>query len=190
LSTLPPRELRAGLGEVAKYGFIADPVVLELLEERPADATAGDPDLLAEIVRRGVAVKGRVVAADEREHGERALLNYGHTIGHAVETLTGYGTYRHGEAVALGMVAAARLGERLGVSRQGLAERTVAMLTGLGLPTGGVSLDREAVWSVLARDKKARDGVRFILCTEPGHAIVVDQPDPAAIDAAVASLAG
>jgi 3-dehydroquinate synthase len=189
LGTLPPRELRAGLGEVAKYGFIADPVVLELLEQRPGDATGGDPELLAEIVRRGVAVKGRVVAADEKESGERALLNYGHTLGHAVETLTGYGTYRHGEAVGLGMVAAARLGERIGVTAPGVASRTVALLSGLGLPTGGVELDRDAVWEVIARDKKAQDGVRFVLCTEPGHAVVVEQPDPAAIDAVIASLA-
>jgi 3-dehydroquinate synthase len=190
LGTLPARELRAGLGEVTKYGFIADPVVLELLEQRPADAAGGDPDLLAEIVRRGVAVKARVVAADEKESGERALLNYGHTLGHAVETLTGYGTYRHGEAVGLGMVAAARLGERIGVTASGVAERTVALLAGLGLPTGGVELDRDAVWAVLARDKKAQDGVRFVLCTEPGHAVVVEQPDPRAIDAVIASLAG
>jgi 3-dehydroquinate synthase len=189
LSTLPVRERRGGLGEVTKYGFIADPVVLELLEQRPADAVAGDPELLAEIVRRGVAVKARVVAADERESGERALLNYGHTIGHAIETLGGYGTYTHGEAVGLGMVAAARLGERVGVSVDGLADRTVAALDALGLPTGGVELDPAAVWEVLARDKKAQHGVRFVLCSEPGHAQVVDQPDRAEVEAVIRSLA-
>jgi 3-dehydroquinate synthase len=189
LATLPPRELRAGLGEVAKYGFIADPVVLELLEDRPDDAVDGDPDLLAEIVRRGVAVKGRVVAADEREGGERALLNYGHTIGHAIETLCGYGTYRHGEAVALGMVAVARLGERIGFSQPGLTDRTVALLEHLGLPTGGVDLDVDAVWRVLRLDKKAQDGVRFVLCREPGHAEVVAQPDAALVTEVIRSLA-
>jgi 3-dehydroquinate synthase len=189
LASLPVRELRAGLGEVAKYGFIADPVVLELLEARPDDAVAGDPDLLTEIVRRGVAVKARVVAADEREGGERALLNYGHTIGHAIETLAGYGTYRHGEAVALGMVAAARLGERLGVSVAGLADRTVAVLDALGLPTGGVDLEVEAVFAVLARDKKAASsGVRFVLCSAPGHAQVVAPPPRADVEAVIASL--
>jgi 3-dehydroquinate synthase len=189
LATLPARELRAGLGEVAKYGFIADPVVLDLLEGDPAAVLGGDPELLAEIVRRGIAVKGRVVAADERESGERALLNYGHTIGHAIETLTGYGTYRHGEAVGLGMVAAARLGERVGVSEDGLAERTVALLEGLGLPTGGVTLDPAAVWEVLARDKKAHHGVRFVLCRTPGHAEVVGDLDRPVIDEVVRSLA-
>ncbi|MDP8977213.1 MAG: 3-dehydroquinate synthase [Actinomycetota bacterium] len=190
LATLPSRERRAGLGEAVKYGFIADPVVLELLEARPADAVAGDPDLLADVVRRGVAVKAEVVAADERESGRRALLNYGHTVGHAVETLAGFGTFRHGEAVALGMVFAARLGERLGVSAPGLAARTVALLRGLGLPTGGLRLDPAAVWAVLARDKKARAGVRFVLCARPGEALVVDQPDRGLVDEVLRSLSG
>jgi len=189
LATLPVRELRNGLGEVAKYGFIADPEVLALLETDPAGALAGDPDLLAEVVVRGVRVKARVVAGDEREAGERALLNYGHTVGHAVEALTGYGTYGHGEAVALGMVAAARLGERLGVSESGLADRTVALLRPLGLPTGGLDLDPELVWERLARDKKARAGIRFVLCVTPGRAVLVDQPDRALVDEVVRSLA-
>jgi 3-dehydroquinate synthase len=189
LASLPVRERRAGLGEVAKYGFIADPVVLELLEARPDDAVAGEPELLAEVVRRGVAVKARVVAADEREAGERALLNYGHTVGHAIETLAGYGAYRHGEAVALGMVFAARLGERVGVSEAGLADRTVALLRGLGLPVDGLRLDPARVWDVLARDKKARDGVRFVLCQTPGKALVVDQPERRLVDEVLRTLA-
>ena len=189
LTTLPPRELRAGLGEVAKYGFIDDPVVLELLEAEPAAAQAGEPALLTEVVRRGAAVKARIVAADERESGERALLNYGHTVGHAIESLTGYGTYRHGEAVGLGMVFAARLGERMGVSEPGLAERTVAVLDALGLPTGGVRLEPSAVWDVLARDKKARAGVRFVLCRKPGEALLVEQPERRIVDDVLRSLA-
>jgi len=196
LATLPVRERRAGLGEVAKYGFIDDPVVLELLEARPGDAVAGDPSLLTEVVRRGVAVKARIVAADERESGQRALLNYGHTVGHAIETLSGYGTYRHGEAVALGMVFAARLGERLGVSAAGLAERTVTLLEGLGLPTGGLRLDPAAVWEVLARDKKTRrgrgdagHGVRFVLCRQPGDAVVAEAPERRVVDEVLRTLA-
>jgi 3-dehydroquinate synthase len=189
LRTLPQRERRAGLGEVAKYGFIADPEVLRLLETRPDDAVAGDPDLLADIVVRSAAVKARVVAADERESGERALLNYGHTVGHAIESLTGYTTYRHGEAVALGMVFAARLGERLGESEAGLADRTVGLLEGLGLPSRGVRLDPASVWEVLRRDKKARDGVRFVLCRRPGEAFVVDEPPRHDVEQALGSLA-
>lgn len=182
LATLPSRERRAGLGEVAKYGFIADPVVLDLLETRPGSATAGDPGVLADIVRRGSAVKAAIVSADERESGRRALLNYGHTLGHAVESLTSYDTYRHGEAVALGMVFAARLGERLGISDEGLADRTVAVLDGLGLPTRGLRLDPREVWAVMARDKKARDGVRFVVSARPGEAQVIDEPPRGVVD--------
>ncbi len=189
LATLPARERRAGLGEVAKYGFIADPVVLDLLERHPDAAVAGDPAVVGEIVRRGVTVKARIVAADERESGDRALLNYGHTVAHALETLSGYRRYRHGEAVALGMVAAARLGERLGVSEAGLAARTVALLDRLGLPTGGVDVDPAAARAVLARDKKARDGVRFVLCRRPGSALLVDAPDPVLVEEVLRSLA-
>ena len=188
LATLPPRERIAGLGEAVKYGFIADPAILDLLEGRPADAVAGDIDVMTELVQRGVTVKARIVAADEREAGERALLNYGHTFGHAIEAATGYGTYRHGEAVALGMVAAARLGERLGVSEDGLADRTVALLDALGLPTSGVRVDPSLLWSLMTRDKKARAGVRFVLCQRPGHAVVVDQPDRRTVDAVLTTL--
>lgn len=173
LATLPDRELRSGLGEVAKYGFLADPAVLDLLERDPGAARAGDPAVLTEVVRRGVAVKARVVAADEREAGDRALLNYGHTFGHAIETETGYGVYAHGEAVALGMVAAARLAERLGVAAEGLAARTVALLAALGLPTGGLAADPHRLWEAMTRDKKVREGgVRFVLCRRPGDAFL------------------
>jgi 3-dehydroquinate synthase len=190
LATLDVRDRRAGLGEVAKYGFIADPVVLDLLEEEPDAAVAGEPALLADIVRRGVAVKARIVAADEREAGERALLNYGHTVGHAIEALTAYDTFRHGEAVALGMVFAARLGERLGVTERGVADRTVTLLRALGLPTGGLRLDPAAVWKLLERDKKATGaGVRFVLCETPGRARVVDEPDRRHVEAVLHTLA-
>ncbi len=188
LTTLPPRELRSGLGEVAKYGFLADPGVLDLLEGDPAAAVVGDPDLLTDVVVRGVRVKAALVAADEREGGDRALLNYGHTFGHAIEAVTGYGTYRHGEAVALGMIAAARLGEALGVTEAGLADRTVALLAPLGLPTGGLTADPAALWAAMARDKKARGGVRFVLCRRPGVAFLSDPVDRAAVEAVLASL--
>jgi 3-dehydroquinate synthase len=190
LATLGTRERRAGLAEVAKYGFIADPVILELLESDPVAAVGGDAELLRELVRRSVAVKARVVAADEREAGERALLNYGHTVGHAVEALSSYETYRHGEAVAIGMVFAARLGERLGVSAPGLAERTVALLDAVGLPTGGLDVKPEDVWDVLGRDKKATgEGLRFVLCEAPGSAVVVGEPDRNLVEEVLRTLA-
>jgi 3-dehydroquinate synthase len=189
LTTVPVHERRAGLGEVVKCGFVADPGILDLLEADPEAAIAGRLEVLEELVRRCVAVKARIVSADERETGERALLNYGHTVGHAIESLTGYGSYRHGEAVALGMVFAARLGERLGVTEAGLADRTVTLLNVLGLPTGGVLLEPAALWEHLARDKKARDGVRFVLCTKPGEALVVDPPERRIVDEILRSLA-
>ena len=189
LASLPERERVSGLGEVTKYGFIEDPVVLDLLERDPAAARAGEPALLTEVVRRGVTVKARIVAADERESGERALLNYGHTVGHAIEVLAGYGTYRHGEAVALGMVFAARLGERLGVTEPGLSARTVDVLRGLGLPVGGLRLDPAAVWELMARDKKARGGVRFVLCERPGVARLVEPPARRVVDEVLRTLA-
>lgn len=189
LASLPVRQLRSGLGEVVKYGFIADPQVLRLLEESPDDALAGHPRLLGELTRRSVEVKARLVAADEREAGERALLNYGHTVGHAIEAIGGYETYLHGEAIALGMVFAARLGERLAISEPGLAERTVAILSRLGLPTGGIRLDHARVWELMRRDKKVRGGVRFVLCPRPGTGVVVDQPAVELVDEVLASLA-
>jgi len=177
LRTLPERERRSGLAEVLKYGFIADPPVLEMLESSPDAAIAGEPDLITELVRRNVGVKAAIVAADEREGGQRSLLNYGHTVGHAIETLSSYERYRHGEAIAIGMVFAARLGERLGISEPGMAAQTVRLLKLLGLPTGGISIDRDAAWEVMRRDKKARSGVRFVLCERPGKAVLIDPPD-------------
>lgn len=188
LGTLPERERIAGLAEVVKYGFIADPIILESLERSPSAAVQGDPDLLTELVCRSAAVKARVVADDELETGGREVLNYGHTVGHAIETLSLYQQYRHGEAVAIGMVFAARLGERLGISEAGLAQRTVAVLKSLGLPTGGVEFDAGKVWEVLARDKKQRAGVRFVLCPQPGTAILVEQPDVEIINDLLLSL--
>jgi 3-dehydroquinate synthase len=189
LATLPERERRAGLAEAVKCGFIADEALLSLLEYRPDDAVAGEPELLADVVARCAVIKARVVGADEREAGSREWLNYGHTLAHAIEALTDYSAYRHGEAVALGLVFAARLGERLGVARAGLGQRTVAVLDGLGLPTGGISPDPASVREVIARDKKARGTVRFVLCKLPGQMTLVDDPGPELFDEVLATLA-
>lgn len=189
LSTLAPRELIAGLGEVTKYAFIADPGLADLLSADPDAARTGDGALLAEVVARGVTVKADIVAGDEREGGRRMVLNYGHTFAHAIETLTGYGTFRHGEAVALGMVAAAECGEALRVSAPGLADATRALLQPLGLPVAGCPIDPDAAWEVMGRDKKARDGVRLILCAEMGDPRIVAATDRAAVDAAWAAIA-
>jgi 3-dehydroquinate synthase len=201
LATLSARDIRSGLAEVAKYGFIDDAELLEILEnatgaadaENAADsdapaALAADRELLTEIVTRSARSKARLVVADERESGERVFLNYGHTFGHVVETLGGFSRYRHGEAVAIGLVFAARLGERIGVSPAGLAERTVRLLHGLGLPTGGVEFGLDAIWEVLRRDKKARDGIRFVLCTEPGRAELVSDINSKIIDEVITTM--
>lgn len=184
LSTLPERELRAGLAEVVKHGFIADPVILELLAGRSLPEVARDEPLLVELLVRSAAVKAEVVAQDERETGRREVLNYGHTLGHALETLSQYHGYLHGEAVALGMVFAARLGERLGVSRTGHTEQTIRVLSDLGLPTSPPEkFSVEDVWTIMRRDKKARRGVRFVLCPRPGEAVSLDPPDEGGVKA-------
>ncbi|KUL26227.1 3-dehydroquinate synthase [Streptomyces regalis] len=188
LGTLPERDRVAGLGEVAKYGFISDPEVLRILEEAPDDAIAAGPGVVDDLVVRGIRVKAAVVSADEKEAGERALLNYGHTVGHAIEAVGGYARYRHGEAVAIGMVFAARLSEALGSASPGLADRTERVLQGLGLPTGGVTATREELWQYMRRDKKARKGVRFVVCSTPGNARLVEQPPEQLIDKLLDSL--
>jgi 3-dehydroquinate synthase len=188
LTTLPPRELRAGLAEVIKCGFIRDPVILEQLDRDPAAATDPRSGLLAELIRRSAAVKAQVVAADVRERGERALLNYGHTLGHAIETLTGYERYRHGEAVGLGMRFCAHVAELAGVAEPGLEERTTALLAAVGLPTTLDPLDADAVWAVMERDKKARDGIRLVLCRRPGVARVVPAPERPVLQTALTRL--
>ncbi|MBW3659040.1 MAG: 3-dehydroquinate synthase [Actinobacteria bacterium] len=184
LATLPDRERIAGLGEVVKYGFIRDSRILDLLESDPAAAKRGDPDLLEELVRRSAAVKASVVAADERETGERAHLNLGHTHGHAVEALTGYTAVLHGEAVAIGMCTALRVGILEGITPPDLLGRCEAILTELGLPTTAPQLDRDDVWATMARDKKADAGVRFVLL-EGLCRCTVTTPDRANVDRAI-----
>jgi 3-dehydroquinate synthase len=189
LVTLPPRVRTEGFGEVVKYGLIADPGILDLLEAHPDAALAGDEELLRELVVRSAQVKAAVVAADEREGGVRAHLNLGHTYGHAVETLTSYDVL-HGEAVAIGTVVALHLGARLGRTPPELVARGQAVLERLGLPTRGPSLDRSRVWEVIARDKKAtRDGVRFVVLDGLALPTVVTPPR-GEVDAVLDELEG
>lgn len=189
LGTLPPRELQAGMAEAVKCGFIRDPVILELIERDPAPAMDPDGDVLVDLVRRAVAVKARVVAADTHEQGERAVLNYGHTFGHALETMTGYTRYRHGEAVGIGMRFAALVGEQIGVSEPGLDRRTVGVLDRIGLPTQCGPVDHDEALAVMARDKKARDGIRLVLCTRPGETMIAAAPPRAVLARALDAIA-
>jgi 3-dehydroquinate synthase len=192
LATLPAREFRAGMAEVIKYGVIGDPELFAALEAAPsglADRQAVGPELLQTLLERSAAAKAKVVAADEREGGLRAILNYGHTLGHVVETLTGYGTYLHGEAVGLGMLAAGRLATALGLWSAEEEQRQRSLIAAAGLPVEFPSLDPEAVLACLQGDKKVRDGrVRFVLPTAIGQVVIRDDVGAAVIREALAAL--
>jgi len=163
LRTLPHPDLLAGLGEVVKCGFIADPVILELVEADPGAATAWDGAVLRELVERAIAVKAEVVTEDLRESGRREFLNYGHTFGHGVEQVERY-TRRHGEAVAIGMMYAARLGELAGRTPPELVARHAAVLASLGLPRTYRGDRWPALRTAMGRDKKNRaDQMRFVV---------------------------
>jgi 3-dehydroquinate synthase len=167
LATLPAREYRAGLAEVVKYGVILDGEFFDFLERSVARLNARAPELLGEVVERSVRLKAYVVERDEREQGLRRLLNFGHTVGHAVEKVTGYSRLLHGEAVAMGMVAAARLSENLGLSGPGVGARLQALLSSLGLSTAiPADVDRAAVIDAIAYDKKASGGKVICVLTE------------------------
>jgi 3-dehydroquinate synthase len=185
LETLPPRERAAGLAEVVKCGFIADPEILDLCERHGA-ALPGP--VVRELIARAVRVKAEVVAEDETEAGRRATLNFGHTVGHALESASGY-ELLHGEAVALGMVAALQLGAVLGVGPAALVERARALLQRLALPTDFAPRLSPTVWERLAVDKKRRGAtIRFVLCPAPGQTVLRDLA-PADIARALTAVA-
>lgn len=178
LTTLPEREFVSGLAEVVKYGVILDPPFFGWLESSAAALTGRDPAALTHAVERSAAIKADVVSQDEHEtSGLRAALNYGHTFAHAYETLAGYGTLLHGEAVAIGMARAARLAALLGRIPGDFVARQDALLTSLTLPTtipAGVD-DADALLAVMARDKKSLGGrLRFVLPSRLGHVELVD----------------
>ncbi len=173
LRTLPARELAAGMAEVIKYGAIRDERFLAWLEARMDALVARDPDALAHAIHSSCTIKAQIVGADEREQGERALLNFGHTFGHAIETGLGYGEWLHGEAVGAGMVIAARVSERLSRIDAAAAERLRALIGRAGLPTQAPALGFDRWKSLMARDKKVQAGaIRFVLLDALGHAVV------------------
>ncbi|MBV5273255.1 MAG: 3-dehydroquinate synthase [Lamprocystis purpurea] len=185
LNTLPDRELSAGLAEVIKYGLIRDPDFFDWLDTHLTALRDRDPDTLAEAIRRSCENKAQVVAADELESGERALLNLGHTFGHAIETGAGYGNWLHGEAVGAGMCMAADLSARLGWLSAGALQRTRDLIGRAGLPTVPPSdLSAERFLELMAVDKKVLDGrLRLVLLRAIGAAVVTDQFDPALLRA-------
>lgn len=171
LDTLEDRDLRAGLAEVVKYGVIADADLFAWIERHSGDLARRDADALLVAVRRSCEIKADIVGRDERESGVRSLLNFGHTVGHALETVTGYGTFRHGEAVSMGMVFAARLSAHLGLARAEAAARVEALLSRIGLPTAPPPVPRGPFLDALAGDKKALRGtLKFIVMEEVGKA--------------------
>ncbi len=155
LETLPGREIRAGLAEVVKYGVIADRGFFGWLEEKLDIVTALDPAAMEKVVAESCRIKAAVVQQDETEQGIRAILNFGHTVGHAVEALTGYKTYRHGEAVAAGMAVEAKIAVRMGLMDRREEDRLVSLLVRAGLPVEvPPGLDREELLRSMRRDKK------------------------------------
>lgn len=194
LDTLSPRELRAGYAEVVKYGLICDAPFFDWLEANGAALLAGDRNLRIEAVARSCAHKARIVAADEREQGERALLNLGHTFGHALEAETGYSQrLLHGEGVAVGMALAFRLSARLGLCDAALAPRVERHLAANGMPARLADVDGAAGFAAgklldhMRQDKKVRDGkLVFILAEAIGRAVQRDDVAPAMVEALLA----
>jgi 3-dehydroquinate synthase len=170
LATLPVREYRAGLAEVVKYGVILDAELFELLESRTERLAARDVDVLTDVVARCAAIKASVVERDETEGGLRRVLNFGHTIGHAIEQATDYDRFLHGEAVAMGMIAAARLSERIGACDAQVERRLARLLAAIGLEREiPRDVPRDRLERAVAHDKKAeRERVAFIVCSGIG----------------------
>lgn len=178
LATLPRREVAAGLAEVIKYGPIADDAFFGWIERHADELVSLQPAALAHAVRRSCEIKADVVGQDERESGLRAILNFGHTFGHAIEAGLGFGKWLHGEAVGCGMVMAATLSMRLGLVDAGYVARLRALVERVDLPTKAPDLGR-ARWLELMRvDKKAEEGqVRYVVIEAPGRAAVRAVPD-------------
>lgn len=188
LQTLPHNELACGMAEVVKAGFIADPVILDLIEADPEAALNPKGDVLPELIRRAVVVKAEVVAADEKESELREILNYGHTLGHAIERRERY-RWRHGAAVSVGLVFAAELARLAGRLDEATAQRHRTILSSLGLP---VSYDPDALpqlLEIMAGDKKTRAGVlRFVVLDGLGRPGRLVGPDPGLLVSAYAGV--
>ena len=182
LGTLPARELSAGLAEVIKYGPIADMAFMDWLESNIDALMARDQPALAHAVRRSCEIKADVVSKDEREADLRAILNFGHTFGHAIEAGMGYGVWLHGEGVGAGMVMAAELSQRLGLVDTAFVQRLRRLIERAGLPVRGAILDAQdnagRYLELMRLDKKSQAGaIRFVLIDGPGKAVVRAAPD-------------
>ena len=190
LATLPDREYRAGLAEVVKYGLLGNAKFLAWLEDNATALAARDTGVLAETVAQCCRDKATIVAADEREAGQRALLNLGHTFGHAIETHQGYGDWLHGEAVAAGMMLAAKMSARLGYLTDTDLARLAALYQALDLPAEPPPIPAQRFAELMGRDKKVLAGkLRLILLRELGEAFITSDFDPTALDATLQAVA-
>jgi len=191
LDTLPERELCAGLAEVIKYGLIADPVFLAWLEDSMHLLLARNREALAFAIERSCRNKARLVALDERESGPRALLNLGHTFGHAIEAAAGYGEWLHGEAVGMGTVMAVETSARLGWLNAADVARVRRIFASAGLPVAAPRIGVARARELMALDKKVQGGkVRLVLLKSLGEAVVTADYDPAALDAVLTAEVG
>ena len=189
LLTLPANELISGLAEVVKCGFIADPAILDLIEEDPAQAQNPHSPRLRELIERSIRVKADVVSRDPRESGAREALNYGHTMGHAIELAERY-QWRHGAAVSVGLVFAAELARSLGRLDDATADRHWSVLTALGLPVSYRGDRWQTLLEGIRRDKKNRgDQLRFVLLDGLAQPTTVDIPDASLLFAAYQEIA-
>jgi 3-dehydroquinate synthase len=184
LATLPDRELAAGLAEVIKYGCVWDPMLFEWLDVNMPALLARESEALTYAIARSCEIKATVVAKDERERNLRAILNFGHTFGHAIEAATAYQSFLHGEAVGLGMLMAADLSRRLGLIDDSLPWRIRAILTRAGLPTAAPRVGAARILELMQMDKKVQAGtVRLVLLEKLGSAVVTGEYPPDALEA-------
>jgi 3-dehydroquinate synthase len=191
LATLPDRELRAGVAEVIKYGCVWDPLLFDWLDHNMAKLLARDVGALTYAIARSCEIKATVVAKDEREQNLRAILNFGHTFGHAIEASTGFTTYLHGEAVGLGMLIAANLSHRLGLIDAAILGRVRDILRKAGLPTDAPRVGAARALELMQMDKKVLAGaVRLVLVEKLGRAIVTADYSQTALEATLAECFG
>ncbi|MEK3878571.1 3-dehydroquinate synthase [Paenibacillus sp. FSL M7-0420] len=189
LATLPPRQVASGLAEVVKHGLILDREFAYWCQEHADKLLALDPEALGYALERGCAIKAEVIGGDEREHGQRAILNLGHTIGHAIEAVGGYGTFLHGEAIAIGMAGSALLAARLGRDKQ-IYEDTVSMLNALSLPTRLPSqYSGEELMEAMMHDKKFKEGrMTFIVPEAIGEVSIISDVQASDVSEVIAQL--
>ena len=183
LSTLPPREMASGWAEAIKHALILDPALFDLFNKKAEALLALERDITTQVVRRSVAIKVGVVTEDERETtGRRSILNYGHTVGHAIEAATAYGTYLHGEAVSVGMMAAAEIGRRMGITPPEVVERQRELLLRFRLPVAAPRLSPDALARAIALDKKTTGGaVKWVLLEDIGRTVQRRDASPALV---------